>query len=92
MTHLAHENGHTWALVAIIEAELHLVTLCIERGDVIVEFVAWNQETLEFPFYTHKEHTLYLVYILIQVHNVTLIIGDKLGYFRNDTLLIRAVE
>jgi ATP sulfurylase len=92
MPHLAHEYSHAWALVAVVQAELHLVSMSIERGDIIVDLVARNHETLKFPFYTHKKHSLYLVYILVEVYNVTLVIRDKLGNFRNNSLLIRAVQ
>ena len=42
VAHLTHEYRHAWALVAVIERELHLVALGIERGDIIIEFVARN--------------------------------------------------
>ena len=92
VTHLGYEDGHTWTLIAEVQAEFHLVTLRIKGGDVLVNLVARNHKSFQFPLYTHKKHAVHLVNILIEVNDISLIIGDKLSYFRNNTLLIRAVE
>ena len=91
MAHLRHEYRHPRALVAVIEREFHLIALRIKRRDIVVKFVARNEETFEFPFYTHEKHTVYLIHILVEVDNITFIISDKLSHFRDDTLLVRAV-
>ena len=92
MAHLRNENGHARTLVAIIERELHLIALSIERGDVIVEFVAGNQKTVQFPFYAHKEHAVLFVNILVKVDDVSFIIRYKFSHFRYDALLVRTVK
>ena len=81
MTHLRDENRHPRTLVAVIERELHLIALGIERGDIVVELVAGDEESLELPFYAHEEHAIHLVYILIQVDNVAFVVGYKFGHF-----------
>ena len=81
VTHFRDEYCHTGALVAVIEREFHLVALGIERGDIVIEFVARNQKAFEFPFYAHKEHAVYLVDILVEVDDVAFVVGDKLGHF-----------
>ena len=92
MAHLRHEDGHPGALVAVIERELHLVALGIERGDIFVDLVAWNEEAVEFPFYAHEEHAVLLVHILVQVDDVPFVVGDESGHFCNDALLVRAMQ
>ena len=91
MAHLRNEDGHAWTLVAIIEAELHLIALCVEGCDVFVNLIAWNQEAVEFPFYSHEEHAVLTVNILIKVNNISLVVGNKFRHFRDDALLIGAV-
>jgi hypothetical protein len=91
MTHLGYEDGHAWTLIAVVETKLHLIALGIEGGNIFVEFIARNKESLEFPFYSHEEHAIYLVYVLVKIDDVSSVVGDKLSYFRNDTLLVRAV-
>ena len=91
MAHFRHEDRHPRALVAVIQAELHLVALCIERRDVVVKLVARNEESFELPFYSHEKHALHLVHILVEIDDVSLIIRNKFRNLRNDTLLIRAM-
>jgi hypothetical protein len=91
MTHLGYEDRHAWTLIAVVETKLHLIALGIEGGNIFVEFIARNKESLEFPFYSHEEHAIYLVYVLVKIDDVSSVVGDKLSYFRNDTLLVRAV-
>ena len=81
MTHLAHEDGHSRTFVAVIQREFHLISLGIERHDVVVELVAGDKESLQLPFYAHKKHALHLIYILIEVDNVAFVVGYKLGHF-----------
>ena len=92
VTHLTNEDSHTWTLIAEVQAEFHLVTLRIKGGDVLVNLVARNHKSFQFPLNTHKKHAVHLINILIQVNDISLIIGDKLSYFRNNALLIGAVE
>ena len=92
MAHLADEDCHAWALVAVVEAELHLVALRIERVDVVVELVARNQEPFQFPFYAHEEHPFYLIDVLVQIDDVAFVVGDKLRHLRDDALLVGAMQ
>ena len=92
MTHLRHEDGHPRTLVAVVEREFHLIALGVERSDVVVKLVARDEEALQFPFDAHEEHAFHLVHILIQVDDVSFVIRDKFRHFRDDTLLIRAVQ
>ena len=81
VTHLRHEDRHSRTLVAIVERELHLIALGIESGEIIVELVAWDKESVEFPFYSHKEHTFYLVHILVEIDDVSFVVCYKFRYF-----------
>ena len=92
VAHLADEQSHARTLIAVIQAELHLIALGIQRSDIIIDFLAWNLEPFQFPFYTHEEHPLYLIDILIQINDVSLVIRYKLCYVRNDTLLVGAMQ
>ena len=91
VTHLADENCHTRTLVAVVQAEFHLITLRIQCSYVIIYLVARNHKPFEFPFYTHEKHALYLINILIQINNVTLVISNKLCHLRDNTLLVGAM-
>ena len=92
MAHLADEDSHAWTFVAVVETELHLVALRIERVDVVVELVARNQEPFQFPFYAHEEHPFYLIDVLVQIDDVALVVSDELRHFRDDALLVGAVK
>jgi hypothetical protein len=92
MAHFADEDGHSWALVAKVEIKLHLIALRIERVDVLLYFIAWNKETVKFPFYAHEKHAVLTVYVLVKVDDVTLVVGNKFCYFRNDSLLVRTMQ
>ena len=92
VAHLRDEDSHAWLLVAVVQAELHLIALGVERRDVFVDLVAGNQETLQFPLNAHEEHAVKLVYVLVKVDDVTLIVSNKLRHFCNNTLLVRAME
>ena len=80
MAHLAHKNRHARLHVVEIKIERNSVALCVESRDVFLNLVTWNQEVVEFPFYTHKKHRVNRVNILVQVNDVSFIICDKLCY------------
>ena len=81
MAHLRDEDGHAGPLVAVIEAELHLVALGIERGNVVVDLLPGNEETVQFPLYAHEEHAVLTVNILIEIDDVALVVGNKFRHF-----------
>ena len=91
VAHLRHEDGHARTLVAVVERELHLVALGIQRADVFVYLVARYQETVQFPLYAHEENAVLAVNVLVEIDNISLIVGNKLGYFRYNALLVGAV-
>jgi len=92
VVHLRHEESHTWTYIAEIEAELHVVTLGIEGTDILFQFVGRNEEILEGPFHTHEEMFLDMVDILIEIDDVTIIVGYELRDLCDDSLLVGAVE
>ena len=92
MVHLRHEECHAWLLVAEIEAELHVVALCIEGADILFEFLCWNKEFLECPFDAHEEVFFDMIDILVEVDDITVVVGDELGDFRDDALLVGAMK
>ena len=91
VTHLRNEDGHPRTLVAVIEREFHLVALSIKRSNIVIKLVAWNKETFKFPFYAHEEHAVYLVHILIEVNNITFVIGYEFCHLRYNALLVGTV-
>ena len=92
MAHLADEDGHSRTGVAEIKTERHVIPLGIECIDVFTNLVAWNEETLQFPFNAHEESSVLMVNILVQVHDVAFVVGDEFGHLRDNALLVRAVK
>ena len=92
MAHFANKNCHSWTFVTKIQFTRHLVALSIQCIDVFLNFIAWNQEMLQFPFNTHKKHAVLLVHILVKVNDISLIICNKSGYLRNNSLLVRTMQ
>ena len=92
VAHLGNEDSHTGTLVAIVERELHLIALGIERGDIVVDLVARNEEAVQLPLNAHEEHAFNLIYVLIEVHNVTLVVCDEFRYLCDDALLVGAMQ
>ena len=80
VAHTAHEDGHAWTLVAEVEAELHLVASDVERVDQLADLFAGDEERVQLPLEAHEEHAVLTVHILVQIDNVTLIVGYELGY------------
>ena len=92
VAHLADEDSHAWLHVVEVEAACHLVFLCIERVDIFLYLVSWNEEVVEFPFYAHEEHAVLMIYILVKINDVSLIVGDKPCYFRDYARLVGAMQ
>ena len=92
MAHLADENGHTGTYVVEIKAEGHLIALGVKSGDVFLDLVTGNEEIIQLPFKTHEENTILTVDILVEVDDVPLVVGDEFGHFRDDALLVGAVQ
>jgi hypothetical protein len=92
VTHLAHENGHTGLHVVEIQIERHLKTFRIQHSDALVYLVPGNEETIEFPFNTHKEDTILAVNMLVQIHNIALVVRDEFGYLTNDALSVGTMQ
>ena len=51
-----------------------------------------NQEIFQFPLDTHEKDILYVVYILIQIDNITLVHRYKVRYFRQDARFVGTVK
>ena len=92
MGHLADEDGHAGTLAGELKHELHLVALGVERGDVLGDLLLGDEETLEVPLHTHEEAVVDLVHALVQVENVAVVVGDKLGDLHDDAHLVGAME
>ena len=92
VAHLRDEDGHAGPTVAEVEAELHLVSLSVERVNIFADFLAGDEEAVQLPLYAHEEHAVLAVYILVKVNDVALVVGNKLGYLRDNALLVGAVE
>ena len=91
MVHFRYKECHAWAYVAEVEAELHVVALCIEGTDVLFELLCGYEEFLECPFDTHEEVLFDMIDILVEVDDVSVVVGDELCDFCDDALLIGAV-
>ena len=91
VAHLADEDGHARALVGEIEVERHLIACRVERGQVFLDFILGDEEFLEFPLDAHEEHAVLAVHILVEIDDVSLVVGNELGYFRNDSRLVGTV-
>ena len=81
MAHLRYKNGHTRTAVAEIKAKLYLEALLIERLNILLDFLAWYQKRVQFPLYPHKKHAVLMVYILVEVNNVSLVVRNEFCYF-----------
>lgn len=92
MAHLRHEDCHPGPLVAEIERELHPVTLGVQCLDILLYLLTWDGETFQLPLDTHEEHAFLLVHILVQVNDVSLVVGNELRYFRDDAWLVRTMQ
>ena len=92
VAHLADEDSHAWALVIKVKVERHTVTLGIEGVYIFLNFLSGNKKSLQFPFYTHEKHAVLMVNILVKIDDVALVVGDEFGYFRNNALLVGAVQ
>ena len=90
--HFGDEDGHPRFLVREVEAEAHVVLLCIECGEVVVNLLLWNQEILQFPLDAHEEDVLHMVYVLVQVDNVPLVHRNKVRHLRQYARFVGAVE
>ena len=73
MGHLWNKDSHTRFCIGEIETEIHLIFLCIQSGKIILNLFLRHQKIFQFPFNTHKKDILYMVYILIQIDNITFI-------------------
>ena len=80
VAHLGNEDGHAWLDIGEVEAERHVVLLCVEGGEVVLNLVAGNGEVGEFPLDACEEYVLDVVHILVKIDDVSFIVCDKLCY------------
>ena len=92
VAHLAHEDGHTGTDVVEIEVESHVVALGVECRDVFLYLFTRDEKVIKLPLDAHEEHTILAVHVLVQINDVALVVGDELGHFGYDALLVGAVE
>ena len=62
------------------------------RDGRFIELLGWYEELLECPLHTHEEVFFDVVDILVKIDNVTIVVGNELRDFCNDSLLVRAME
>ena len=92
VAHLAHEDSHARLDIIKIKIGCHIVSLGIESVDVFLYLFPWDEELVEFPFYSHEKHTVLAVNILVEIDDVAQIIRYEFGYLRDDALLVRTVQ
>ena len=91
VAHFAHKDGHARRFVAEIEIVRHLIALGIERPDDIMQFFAGNEEVFQLPFDAHEKHIVEMIDILVEIHDVALVVRDKTRDLRNDARRIGAM-
>ena len=79
---LGYENSHTWFYIREIKTKIHFIFLPVECSEIIFNFFLWNQKIFQFPFNTHEEDVLYMIYILIQIDNISFVYRNKVCHFR----------
>ena len=92
MAHLAHEECHSRTLVAEVQLKLHLITLTVESLYVFLQFLVGNGEIIQLPLHSHEETVVHRVHILVEINDVTIIIGDETCHLRYDALLVRTMQ
>ena len=92
MWQLGNENSHTWFYIREIKAKIHFIFLPVESSEIIFNFLLRNQKVFQFPFNTHKEYVLYMVYILIQIDNISFVYRNKVCHFRKDSRFVGTVQ
>lgn len=92
MGHLAHEECHARLDIAEVKIGCHVVALAVECVDILSNLIARDKEALEFPFHTHEEHLINLVYILVKVDDITIVVCYEFCNLCNDTLLVRTMQ
>ena len=92
VAHLGYEDGHAWLDIGEVEAERHVVLLCVEGGEVVLNLVAGNGEVGEFPLDACEEYVLDVVHVLVEIDDVTAVDGDEVRYLRQYAWSVGAVE
>ena len=92
VAHAADEDGHARALVGEVEVECHLVALRVECGKILLDLVLGDEEALQLPFNAHEEHAVLTIDILVEIDDVTFVVGDELGDLGDDARLVGAVK
>ena len=91
MAHLAHEDSHAGTLVIKVEIERHLVSPAVQGLDIFLYLIPRDEKFLQLPLYAHEEHTVFSIHVLVQIDDVSLVVCNELGHFRDDARLVRAV-
>ena len=89
---LGYENSHTWFYIREIKTKIHFIFLPVECSEIIFNFFLWNQKIFQFPFNTHEEDVLYMIYILIQIDNISFVYRNKVCHFRKDSRFVGTVQ
>ena len=92
MRHLRHEQGHALRSVGERQAVFHIVTLCVKRENVVVDFLLWDYELVEVPFHAHIENPVYAIDVLVEVQNVAAVGIYEFGKHGKDARLVGAVH
>ena len=90
--HLRHENSHTRFDIRKIKAKTHSVLLRIQCFKIVLYLLLRNQKAFQFPLDTHEKNILHMVYILIQIDNITFVYRYKICYFCQNSRLIGTVK
>ena len=92
MRQLRNENCHTRFYIRKIKAEIHFVLLAVKCSEIIFNLFLGNQKVFQFPFNTHEEDVFYMVYILIQIDNISFVYRNKVCHFRKDSRFVGTVQ
>ena len=92
MRQLRNENCHTRFYIRKIKAEIHFVLLAVKCSEIIFNLFLGNQQVFQFPFNTHEEDVLYMIYILIQIDNISFVYRNKVCHFCKDSRFVGTVQ
>lgn len=90
--HLRDEDRHLWFHIREIELEIHFVFAGEKGMEILFDFISWNDEIGKVELDTGEECVLHIVHVLVQIYDVSFVDINEVGYRRQDTLLVGAVN
>jgi hypothetical protein len=92
MAHLAHENRHPGLFITEIDPGMHIITYAQFLFNRIVDAFPRDGESVQVPFDAHEKTLIDPVNVLVEIYDITVVMGYESRDIRYNTLPVRTMQ